>query len=67
MLTMILMSVDGRIGVLYNEILGQLEYEKRAKSTEELKSLKEIRYFFYCFQILVSGNIPVPKKKSVES
>lgn len=43
MLTMILMTVDGRIGVLYNEILGQLEDDKRSKSTEELKSLKGIR------------------------
>jgi len=44
MLNMILMTVDGRIGILYNEILGQLEDEKRTKSTDELKSLKEIRY-----------------------
>jgi len=42
MLTMLLMTVDGRIGVLYNEILGQLDEDKRKKATDELKSLKEI-------------------------
>ena len=42
MMTMLLMTVDGRIGVLYNEILGQLDEEKRKKATDELKSLKEI-------------------------
>ena len=39
---MLLMTVDGRIGVLYNEILGQLDEDKRKKATDELKSLKEI-------------------------
>ena len=42
MMTMLLMTVDGRIGVLYNEILGQLDEEKRKKATDDLKSLKEI-------------------------
>ncbi len=42
MMTMLLMTVDGRIGILYNEILGQLDEEKRKKATDELKSLKEI-------------------------
>lgn len=63
MLSMILMNVDGRIGILYNEILGQLEDEKRAKSIDELKSLKEIRFSFiyyhwYAF-ISLSSYIPV--------
>ena len=42
MMTMLLMTVDGRIGILYNEILGQLDEVKRNKATDELKSLKEI-------------------------
>ena len=42
MMTMLLMTVDGRIGILYNEILGQLDEVKRKKATDELKSLKEI-------------------------
>ena len=41
-LTMILMTVDNRIGVLYNEILGQLDENQRSKSSEELFNLKEI-------------------------
>jgi len=41
-LTMVLMSVDSRIGSLYNEILGQLDEGKRNKASEELRYLKDI-------------------------
>jgi len=42
MLTMVLMTVDGRIGTLYNEILGQLDEAKRRKANDELLQLKDI-------------------------
>jgi len=42
MLTMVLMTVDGRIGTLYNEILGQLDEAKRNKANAELLQLKDI-------------------------
>jgi len=42
MLTMVLMTVDGRIGSLYNEILGQLDEAKRGKANNELLQLKDI-------------------------
>jgi len=41
-LTMVLMTVDARIGSLYNEILGQLDEAKRAKAANELRNLKDI-------------------------
>ena len=41
-LTMVLMDIDARIGALYNEILSELDEEKRAGASEELQNLKEI-------------------------
>ena len=41
-LTMVLMDIDARIGSLYNEILSELDEEKRSVSSEELQNLKEI-------------------------
>ncbi len=41
-LTMVLMTIDARIGVLYNDILAELDDEKRMKASEELQNLKDI-------------------------
>lgn len=41
-LTMVLMDIDARIGSLYNEILSELDEEKRSVASEELQNLKEI-------------------------
>ena len=40
MLTMVLMTIDGEIKTLYNDILGELESEARMKLAEELQDLK---------------------------
>jgi len=42
MLTMLLMTIDARVGALYNEILAELEEGPRMKKAEELKQLKAI-------------------------
>ena len=41
-LTMVLMTIDARIGELYTEILSELDEEKRTVASEELQYLKEI-------------------------
>jgi len=55
MLTMLLMTIDNRIGVLYNSILAEVEEGPRAKASEELKQLKGI-----------SGNIDVILSQMVD-
>ena len=37
---MVLMDIDSRIGELYNEILSELDEEKRTEASEELQNLK---------------------------
>ncbi len=39
-LTMVLMTIDSRIGILYNDILAELDEEKRMKASDELQNLK---------------------------
>lgn len=41
-LTMVLMTIDARTRELYNEILGELNEEKRKVSSDELKNIKDI-------------------------
>jgi len=42
MLTMLLMTIDARVGTLYNNILGELEEADRKKFSDELNQLKDI-------------------------
>ena len=42
--TMCLMTVDGRIGALYQQIFVELEEEKRSQFKDELDGLK-VRFF----------------------
>jgi len=55
MLTMLLMTIDARIGSLYNTILGEVDEGPRTKASEELKQLKGI-----------SGNIDIILSQMVD-
>jgi hypothetical protein len=45
-LTMVLMDIDTRIGLLYNDILGELDEMKRTEAYDELQNLKVTKNLF---------------------